>query len=144
MITFVRHAESVSNAGGITMPHHPIPLSPKGREQAWALAASLPPAPAAVLVSAMLRTHQTAAPYCALHNMAQSEHAALNEFSVVDESLIAGMLGPERRAFVRQYWESPDPHRRHPTFTATALRREPQPESQDFGSKYHTVSKAAG
>ena len=66
-IVFVRHAESVSNAGGITMPHETIPLSEKGREQAQTLAASLPPAPAAVLVSGMVRTHETAAPYCARH-----------------------------------------------------------------------------
>ena len=112
MIFFVRHAESHSNAGGITMAHEAIPLSEKGRAQAQALAAALPPAPAAVLVSGMVRTHQTAAPYCALHGVPPREHAGLNEFSVVDGRLIAGMYGAERREFVRQYWENPDPHRR--------------------------------
>jgi alpha-ribazole phosphatase len=112
MIVFVRHAESVSNAGGITMPHAAIPLSPKGREQARALAASLPPAPAAVLVSGMVRTHETAAPYCARHGIAPREHRGLNEFAVIDESLVAGMNGPQRRALVEDYWANPDPHRR--------------------------------
>jgi alpha-ribazole phosphatase len=112
MILFVRHAESVSNAGGITMPHEAIPLSEMGRQQAQALAASLPAAPAAVLVSGMIRTHETAAPYCARHGVSPREHRGLNEFSVIDERLIAGMDGPQRREYVRDYWVNPDPHRR--------------------------------
>ena len=61
-IIFVRHAQSVSNAGGMTMPHKAIPLTEKGHQQAEALAASLHIEPADVLVSEMVRTHQTAEP----------------------------------------------------------------------------------
>ncbi len=109
---FVRHAESVSNAGGVTMPHEAIPLSERGRQQAVALVDALPAAPTAVLVSGMVRTHQTAAPYCARFDLAPRQHVGLNEFSVIDANLIAGMDGPQRRLFVRDYWDSPDPHRR--------------------------------
>jgi len=111
-VIFVRHAESLSNAGGVTMPHEAIPLSERGRQQAKALADALPTAPSEVLVSGMVRTHQTAAPYCARVGVAPQEHAGLNEFSVIDADMIAGMDGPQRRLFVRDYWDRPDPHRR--------------------------------
>ncbi len=111
-LTFVRHAESVANAGGITMPHESIPLSEFGHLQAQALAASLDAAPATVLVSAMLRTQQTAAPLCARFGVVPQVHPGLNEFSVIDPALIAGLDGPQRKPFVHAYWSAPDPHRR--------------------------------
>lgn len=111
-VIFIRHAQSVSNAGWLTMPHKDIPLTEKGHQQAAALAASLDVAPAVVLVSEMVRTHQTAAPYCARFGVTPLQHAGLNEFSIIDSDLIAGMDGPQRRLFVRDYWDDPDPHRR--------------------------------
>ncbi|MDR2196021.1 MAG: histidine phosphatase family protein [Gallionellaceae bacterium] len=108
-ILLVRHAESFANAGGVTMPHGAIPLSDAGRQQAAALAALLPSAPAAIRVSTMLRTRQTAEPYCALVGIAPQEYALLDEFSLVDPALIEGMDGAQRRLFVRRYWEKPDP-----------------------------------
>lgn len=111
-VIFVRHAESLSNAGGVTMPHSAIPLSERGRRQAELLSEALPAAPATVLVSGMVRTHQTAAPYCARNGLVPRQHAGLNEFSVIDSDLIAGMDGSQRRLFVRDYWDNPDPYRR--------------------------------
>jgi broad specificity phosphatase PhoE len=111
-ILFVRHAESLSNAGGVTMPHAAIPLSEKGMAQAVALADLLPASPVAVLVSGMARTRQTAMPYCLRFGVKPQEHAGLDEFSVIDATLIAGMDGEQRRQFVRRYWDHPDPHRR--------------------------------
>jgi broad specificity phosphatase PhoE len=111
MILFVRHAESLSNAGGVTMPHHTIPLSDTGRRQAAALATSLPE-PSAVFVSGMARTQQTAAPYCNRYGMTPQKCPELDEFSVIDPALIEGMDGSQRRLFVSNYWDSPDPARR--------------------------------
>ena len=111
MILFVRHAESLANAGGITMLHHAIPLSDTGRKQATALVAVLPE-PSAVLVSGMVRTQQTAAPYCARFGIVPQTRSELDEFSMIDPALIDGMNGPQRRLFVRDYWDSPDPNRR--------------------------------
>lgn len=121
---FVRHAESLSNAGGVTMPHEAIPLTECGRQQAEAMADALPAAPAAVLVSGMVRTHQTAAPYCARNGLTPRQHAGLNEFSVIDADLIAGMDRPQRRLFVRDYWDRPDPHRRWGTKADTFVEFE--------------------
>jgi alpha-ribazole phosphatase len=108
----IRHAESLSNAGGVTLPHADIPLSEHGHEQARKLASTLPIKPSAVLVSSMMRTHQTAAPLCARYGLVPTIDADLDEFSLIDHRLIEGMDGPQRRAFVADYWTDPDPHRR--------------------------------
>jgi broad specificity phosphatase PhoE len=60
----VRHAQSIANAGGVTMEHSQIPLSPLGRREAESLVRLLPQSTERILVSGMIRTHQTAAPYC--------------------------------------------------------------------------------
>ena len=44
-IYFVRHGQSLANAGGVTMDHHAIPLTDIGHRQAAALAAFLPDSP---------------------------------------------------------------------------------------------------
>lgn len=109
---FVRHAQSVANAGGITMPHRQIPLSAIGERQAHLLARAFAAPPAGVLVSSMLRTHQTAAPLCRRFGLDPQVEASLDEFSVIDPALIAGLDGPGRRPLAQAFWEDPDPLRR--------------------------------
>ncbi|MGH8447583.1 MAG: histidine phosphatase family protein [Solimonas sp.] len=111
-VIFVRHGESVSNAGGITMENAAIPLSERGRRQAVAIAECLPASPSLVLVSPMIRTHQTAEPYCGKLGMQPVPDASLAEFSMVCPSLIAGLSGEQRKPFVEAYWADPDPERR--------------------------------
>lgn len=94
------------------MPHAAIPLSDAGRQQASHIAALLPANPAAVLMSDMVRTWQTAAPYCARVSATPEKQVVLNEFSLIDATRIAGMNGEQHRRFVRDYWDNPDPHRR--------------------------------
>jgi broad specificity phosphatase PhoE len=111
-LTFIRHAESVANAGGITMPHDAIPLSDLGRLQARELADALDVTPATVLVSSFIRTHQTAQPYCERFGVRPTVCPHLNEFSVIDPALIDGLDGAQRKPFVKAYWDDPDVHRR--------------------------------
>lgn len=94
------------------MPHEAIPLSELGHLQAVELAASCFVPPIAVLVSGMVRTQQTAAPLCDRFGVAPQVHPGLNEFSVIDPALIAGLEGNQRKPFVKAYWSDPDPHRR--------------------------------
>ena len=42
MLYLIRHAQSVANAGGISLPEREIPLSALGREQAAQLVFRLP------------------------------------------------------------------------------------------------------
>lgn len=111
-ILFVRHAESVANAGGITMPNNEIPLSEAGSQAALELAEKLPAKPSLVLVSRALRTQQTARPYFQRTGAVPVVEPLLDELSIICPSLIEGMDGAQRREMVRPLWEEPDPHRR--------------------------------
>lgn len=121
MIYFVRHGQSTANAGGLTMAHAEIPLSPLGELQAQAVADELlahRPAlpthirPPTVLVSSMRRTQQTARPFCSQLGLSPVVHPGLDEFSVIDPALIAGLRGDQRKPFVKAYWDEANPHRR--------------------------------
>ena len=111
-LTYIRHGESLSNAGAITMPHNAIPLSDTGHQQAAHLARLMDVQPSMVLVSSMIRTHETAAPYCRLHSVIPQIHADLDEFSVIDPVLIEGLDGAQRKPFVKAFWDDPQPGRR--------------------------------
>jgi alpha-ribazole phosphatase len=111
-LTFIRHGESVANAGGITMPDREIPLSERGWRQAQALAETLELEPSTILVSRLLRAQQTAAPFCQRVGMRPVENPLLDEFAVIDPDLIEGLDGAQRRPFTQAYWQDPDPHRR--------------------------------
>jgi alpha-ribazole phosphatase len=111
-LTLIRHAQSVSNAGGLTQPHLGLPLTAHGHLQARALAATLAGPAAAVAVSRFVRAQQTAAPYCQRFHLDPQIDADLDEFSLIDAALIEGLDGAQRKPFVQAYWADPDLHRR--------------------------------
>lgn len=112
IITFIRHAESTANAGGITMAHGSIPLSKTGLSQAHLIAQALNVKPSLVLVSEFIRTHQTAQPFCDKHQVASQIQPLLNEFSAISHELIAGMVGTQRRPIADAYWAEADVNKR--------------------------------
>ena len=103
----IRHAQSVVNAGGISLPEREIPLSALGREQAAQLVFRLPER-RAVFVSEMQRTQETAVPYCARYGIAPQVLPVLNEFSCLSMDLIGGMNGEQRRPLAQAYWQRAD------------------------------------
>jgi broad specificity phosphatase PhoE len=109
---FVRHAESIANAGGITMNHALIPLSSNGVAQAAALATGLDILPARVYVSKYVRTQETARPYCARTGAQSEVHPLLHEFSSLDPDRLIGMSGAQRRPIADAYWNMADPDAR--------------------------------
>lgn len=111
-LTFVRHAQSFANAGGITMPNEAIPLSELGLGQAEQLATLWPLAPTAILASGMVRAQQTAAPLCKRFNLTVQIAPALNEISVIDPALLQGLNMQQRKPFTQEYWSKSDPHQR--------------------------------
>ena len=118
-IFFVRHGQSTANAGGVTMEHANIPLSPLGLAQARALAGLLDADPPRVLVSQYLRARQTAEPLCERVGCVAEVHPLLHEFSALDPALLQGMTGEQRRPIAAAYWQAADP----------AVRRGPQAET---------------
>lgn len=105
----VRHAQSTANAGGVTMEHSAIPLSPLGRAQAAELARLLDVEPSRILVSSYVRAVETAAPLCARVQRQAEVHPLLHEFSALDTDQLKGMLGVERRPLAESYWAAADP-----------------------------------
>jgi broad specificity phosphatase PhoE len=106
---FVRHGQSVANAGGVTMEHAIIPLSPLGMVQAARVASLLPAKPSHILVSKFVRALQTAQPYCARVGREAEIHPLLHEFSALDPALLEGMTGEGRRPIANAYWQTADP-----------------------------------
>lgn len=107
-IYFIRHGESVANAGGITMENKTIPLSAKGLEQAQSVAESFRVKPSQILVSEYLGTHQTAEPFCSRNNSECQVCTELNEFSIISHELIEGMTGIQRRPVADTFWYNGD------------------------------------
>lgn len=94
------------------MEHAVIPLSDRGHLQAGLVAQHLPGAPSRILVSPMIRTQQTAQPYCIRYALQPEILPALAEFSVICSTLIEGLAGGQRKPFVDAFWADSDPHRR--------------------------------
>lgn len=109
---FVRHGQSVANAGGRSLPHHSVPLTDKGHGQAQDIAQALPGQAPLVLVSELVRTHQTSEPYCARIVAKAQPLALLNEFNPLAYDLIAGLDGDARRPIAVAYWSFADPAQR--------------------------------
>ena len=118
-IFFVRHGESTANAGGVTMEHASIPLSPLGLVQAREIAGLLDVDPSRVLVSKYLRARETAQLFCERAGCVPEVHPLLHEFSALDPSLLEGMIGEQRRPIAAAYWQTADP----------TVRRGPQAET---------------
>ena len=108
-IYFVRHGESVANAGGLTMAHATIPLSPLGVAQAATLADLLDVQPSKVLVSKYLRARDSAQPFCDKVGHTAEVHPLLHEFSALDATALEGMTGTQRRPLADAYWKNADP-----------------------------------
>ena len=126
VITFVRHGQSQSNVGGVTMEHHAIPLTDAGQAQARALVELLPQKPSKVLVSPFERAQHTAAPYCAALGLETQTLNELKEFETFDPDLMQDMDGKQRRPLVDEYWSKAEPGlrmgKRAETFTEFAQR----------------------
>lgn len=118
-LIYIRHGESVSNAGGKTMVHKAIPLTERGHRQAKFIAEHLDVKPNLVLVSEHIRTQETAKPFCDRNRHDPVVVPKLNEFSALSHELILGMNGKERRPIANAYWNDADIHRRMGDFADT-------------------------
>lgn len=104
----IRHAESLANAGGKSLPDREIPLSERGKEQAQTLIERFPKA-SQVFTSEFLRTQQTASPYLAHYHLSAKPLACLNEFSYLPFAVIDGLTAEQRRPISQQFWQQADP-----------------------------------
>ena len=112
-VTFIRHAQSETNIGGVSKPNALITLSPYGETQAEDLATHIQEKPSHVFVSEYIRTHQTAAPTLQKFNLQATILPCLNEFNAFSYDTVKGMTGQQRLPLTRRYWRECDPDKTH-------------------------------
>jgi 2,3-bisphosphoglycerate-dependent phosphoglycerate mutase len=111
---FIRHSESVANAGARTREAPTYPLSGIGFRQAEQLAAALPAEPELIVVSPYVRARQTAEPAIRRFPRARVEEWPVHEVQYLDPALCVDTTQDERRALSSDYWERCDPHHAAP------------------------------
>lgn len=106
---FIRHGESLANAGGTPLPNADIPLTEKGHIQAkdrlthWQ---QLGIRPSRIYHSAMLRTQQTALPFCRYYNMPTSILDLLDELNALAFDVIKDISVDARRLMNANWWQT--------------------------------------
>jgi broad specificity phosphatase PhoE len=108
-IWFIRHAESLSNAGFPTDTPHAIGLSEKGLAQAEAVAAQWQADPDLIVVSRYSRTGLTAEPLRRRLPLVPVVELPVHELTFLAPGRYIGTTETTRREPARQYWERCDP-----------------------------------
>ena len=109
-VWFIRHAESVANAGGRTREAPTYPLSELGFRQAAQLSAMLPAEPELIITSPYVRARQTAEVAIRRFPKASVEEWPVQEVQYLDPALCVDTTQDERRVLSDAYWERCDPH----------------------------------
>ena len=109
-VLFIRHAESVANAGARTREAPTYPLSELGFRQAAQLCALLPVEPELIVVSPYVRAQQTADFAIRRFPAARVEEWPVQEVQYLDPALCTDTTQDERRVLSDAYWERCDPH----------------------------------
>lgn len=111
-VRFIRHGESVANAGGVTEEPHSIPLTALGRHQAQALSRSFVRPPDLIIASPYLRARDTAAPTLERFRNIRFEIWPVQEISCLALQRCFNTTTMQRRPWVEAFWEKADPHHR--------------------------------
>lgn len=111
-VRFIRHGESVANAGGVTEQPHSVPLTTLGREQAEELSRSFAGPPDLIITSPYLRARHTAAPAAARFAHVPLEVWPVHEICCLAPGRCVGTTSMQRRPWVEAFWERADPHHR--------------------------------
>lgn len=112
-IWLVRHCESTSNAGHITISPSSIPLTEKGWKQAALLSNSFDIAPDLIVTSPYLRTHQTSTYIRDKFPHVPHEEWPVQEFTYLSSKRYANTTNLERQPSVKEYWSKCDPFFSH-------------------------------
>lgn len=109
-VWWVRHGESVGNAGARTKDPGSYSLTPRGTAQAEAFAAKLTREPGLIVVSPYTRAQETAAPTIARFPGARVEQWPVQEITYLAPVRCIDTTQVERRFMAREFWAKCDPH----------------------------------
>jgi broad specificity phosphatase PhoE len=108
-VRFVRHGESLANAGGVTSEQHAIPLTDRGRSQALAFADALHTPPALFITSPYIRARDTAAPSAARHAHVPLQVWPVQEIGILATARCLNTTSLQRLPMVEAHWAGADP-----------------------------------
>ena len=108
-VRFIRHGESLANAGGVTAEPHHIPLTPKGQKQAHAISEAFECAPDMIISSPYIRARHTAEPTLARFPHVPVEIWPVQEIEVLATARRMNTCSEERLPLIQDYWSKGDP-----------------------------------
>lgn len=109
-VWWVRHGESVGNAGERTKEPGSYSLTARGFAQANEFAKRLELQPELIVVSPYVRARQTAAPTIARFPSARVEEWTVQEITFLAPARCIDTTQVERRFMARDFWAKCDPH----------------------------------
>ena len=113
-IWFIRHGESVANAGARTNEASGYALTELGFRQAEQVAIALPHGPELIVHSPYARARLTALPSIQRFGDVAVEEWPVHEVQYLDPAKCVGTTQEERRAMSLEYWERCDPDHAEP------------------------------
>ncbi len=108
-VWFIRHGESVANAGARTAEPSSYSLTERGFRQAEQLAATLVEEPELIIHSPYVRARQTAEPAMQKFRHVPVGEWAVQEVQYLDPVQCIGTTQDERRELARDYWVRCEP-----------------------------------
>jgi broad specificity phosphatase PhoE len=111
-VWWIRHAESLGNAGFRTREHGTYSLTENGFAQAEAFAAWCERRPSLVVTSSFTRARETAAPCLRRHAPPATDEWSVHEITYLAPARCVDTTHEERNEMARGYWERWDPHYR--------------------------------
>ena len=109
LVTFVRHAQSISNAGQPTQHPSSVPITEMGYVQAGLVSQVFENAPELIVTSSFERTQTTAAPLIERFPGVSQMIWPVQEFTYMNPINWYGTTGEERTPSAHAYWERNDP-----------------------------------
>jgi 2,3-bisphosphoglycerate-dependent phosphoglycerate mutase len=113
-VWFIRHGESLANAGGRTKETATCPLTELGLRQSQQLAAALPAEPEFIVHSTYLRARQTAEPTMERFCRVPVDEWTVQEVQYLDPVLCVDTTQDDRRLLAQSYWQQCEPHHAPP------------------------------
>lgn len=108
-VWFIRHGETISNAGEATKNAYDIYLTERGHEQARQISTLIDKTPDLIVMSAYLRTHQTAQPTRDKFPDVPHTIWPVHEFNYLSDSKYDGKTANQRQPFRDAFWATQDP-----------------------------------
>jgi broad specificity phosphatase PhoE len=108
-VWFIRHGESMSNAGEVAIDRGSTVLTEKGAEQARNVSFKVTARPDLIVVTPYVRTTLTAKPLLERYPDVPRETWDLHEFSALSEENYLNKTWQDRRPAMRALWELNDP-----------------------------------